>query len=241
MDPLKLLESIEEVLYRTALWVLLIPNTIITIVCRPYWIFSYVTEELEKEAGERFTDKVSPVLLWALVALSPYVLVLDFLAKLSDSRVAKEVEWKALTSAPWSTRLIVVAVVALAGPLAFAKRSLLDLKISANRDTLRGPFFIQCYCFTPAYVALLPAVYLTLRYDAVPEGASQVLFGASWLTFAVLLLNAETAVLSAHLGISRRQAVFKTFSYFLSVFIMLIVLEMFVITLRNGIGVWAGI
>src|ERR1044072_6265786 len=136
MDPLRLLESIEEFLYRTAIWVLLLPRTVLRVVIGPGRIFSYVRAELAKTTDERFKDLLSPVLFWALAALIPHIMLLDLLAKLPDSRVAKEVEWQAFMAAPWSTRVALVAVVALAGPLAFARRSLRDQRIQVDRDTL---------------------------------------------------------------------------------------------------------
>jgi hypothetical protein len=238
MDALKLLESIEEFLYRTALWVLLIPRTIMMVVRRPNRIYPYVAGELAKKPEDRFKEFLSPVLLWTLTALVPHIMLLDLLATLPGSRVATESEWQAVVSAPWSTRLVIVAVVALAGPLAFARGSLLELKSAVDRDTLRQPFFVQCYCFTPAYIALLPIVYFQLRYDAVPAGAPRFVVTAAWLVFAGWLVIAETAVLTAQLGVSRRSAVIKTCRYLGSALLLLFILELFVITLYNGVAVW---
>ena len=88
MDILKLMESIEELLYRIALWIVLLPRTIWFILSRPNQVFPYVAAELEKEPGKRFEEFMSPVLFWVLAALVPHMMLLDLLAGLADSRVA---------------------------------------------------------------------------------------------------------------------------------------------------------
>src|ERR1044072_3770077 len=121
MDPLRLLESIEEFLYRTAIWVLLLPRTVLRVVIGPGRIFSYVRAELAKTTDERFKDLLSPVLFWSLAALIQHIMLLDLLAKLPDSRVAKEVEWQAFMAAPWCTRGAFVAGGGLGGARALRR------------------------------------------------------------------------------------------------------------------------
>lgn len=185
---MRIMESIEGLLYRIALWIVLLPKTLYFILATPNSIYPYVAAELEKEPDRRFENLISPVLFWVLAALVPYMLFLDLLAGLPDSRIAREAEWVKFMQAPWSTRLIVVSVVALAAPLEFAVRTLRDLSLPLNRNTLRLPFMVQCYCFTPAYIALLPVLYFTLRYDTVPPGADTwVAIGSVALVTAGLL------------------------------------------------------
>jgi hypothetical protein len=71
MDVLKVLESLEELLYRLALWVVLGPKTLFTVIWSPGSINRYVADQLAKNADERFTDRLSPVLFWVLTALIP--------------------------------------------------------------------------------------------------------------------------------------------------------------------------
>lgn len=238
MDFLKILDSIEEVLYRMALWIVLVPRTLWFILSRPGQIFSYIESELDKEPDKRFEEYISPVLLWVLVALVPHMMLLDLLANLPDSRVASESLWIEFMNAPWSTRLLVVSVVALAGPLGFSVRSLRRLSIPLNRNTLRLPFMIHCYCFTPAYVALLPIVYFALRHDSIGPGAGMWIASAAWLMTTGWLVIAESSVLASHLAISRIQAVGKVAVYLAYVVLLLFLLELAVLTIFHGVAIW---
>src|SRR5579864_6553655 len=105
MDVLKLLESLEEFLYRLALWVILGPKTLFFIFRSPAAINRYVTDELGKSVDERFKDLLSPVLFWVLAALMPYIMLIDFVATLPGSRVWGEMEWVAFMKAPFATRM----------------------------------------------------------------------------------------------------------------------------------------
>lgn len=238
MDVLKIIESIEELLYRIALWIVLFPRTLWFILSRPNQIYPYVAAELEKEPDKRFEEFMSPVLFWVFAALIPHMMLLDLLAGLSDSRVASESLWVKFMHAPWSTRLTVVSVVALAAPLGFSVRALRDLSISLNRNTLRLPFMIQCYCFTPAYIALLPVVYFALRYDAIPPGVDTWIATGSWALIVGWLVVSESLVLAKQHSISRIRAVTRAASYLAYVILLLFVLEIAVITVFQGLAVW---
>jgi hypothetical protein len=238
MDALKIIESIEELLYRIALWIVLLPRTLWFIVSRPHQIYPYVAAELEKEPEKRFEAYLSPVLLWVLAALIPHMMLLDLLAGLSESRVASESLWVAFMHAPWSTRLLVVSVLALSVPLAFSVQSLRSLSRPVNRTTLRLPFLVHCYCVTPAYIGLLPVVYFALRYDVVPAGVDTWIAGGSWTLIVIWLVVAESLVLARHHSISPIRAVTRAASYLVFAVVLLIALEIVVITLFQGAAVW---
>jgi len=238
MDVLKLIESVEELLYRIALWIVLLPRTLFFVVLKPNQIYPYVAAELEKEPERRFEEFMSPVLFWVLAALIPYMMFLDLLAELPGSRVASEALWVRFMHAPWSTRLTAVSVVALAGPLGFSIRTLRDLSIPVNRNSLRLPFMVQCYCFTPAYIAMLPLLYFALRYDSVPAGVDTWIAMGSWALVVGWLVVSESLILARQHSISRVHALGKTASYSLTVFMLLLVLEFAAITLIQGIAAW---
>ena len=238
MDILKIIEAIEELLYRISLWIVLLPRTLWFILSRPNQIYPYVAGELEKESDKQFEEFMSPVLFWVLAALIPHMMLLDLLAGLSDSRVASESLWTTFMHAPWSTRLTVVSVIALAAPLGFSVRTLRDLSIPLNRNTLRLPFMIQCYCFTPVYIALLPVLYFTLRYDALRSGVDTFIATSSWVLTVGWLVVCESLVIARQQSISRINAGVRAAGYLVYVLFLLIVLEFAAITAFHGIAVW---
>jgi hypothetical protein len=238
MDILKLLESFEELLYRLALWVVLGPKTLYFVFRSPTLINRYVSEQLEKSPDDRFKEMLSPVLFWILIALVPHLMLIDFLATLPGSRVSTELEWVAFMKAPWVTRLTLVSIVALAGPLAISSRVLGQLGKPVDRETLRAPFFVQCYSLTPVYIFLLPFVFFSLRYEDIPDGAATYISGTACVAAVSWFFVAESAVLSQQLSVSRLKAVIKAGGYALVVYIALFVLEVAVMTVFNGLSVW---
>jgi hypothetical protein len=239
VDVFKIIESIEEVLYRIALWIVLLPKTLWFVLTRSDAINDYVASELQKEPEMRFRELMPPVLFWVLVALVPHMMLLDALAEVPDSRVASESLWIAFMHAPWGTRLIVVSTVALAGPLGFAVRSLRNLSVPVDRNSLRLPFSVQCYCFTPAYLALLPVLYFALRYDTVPSGSAKWALTAAGLLIIGWLLRVEGLVLSQQHSVSVMRAVGSAALYLTFVLLLLLLLEITVITIFHGFIVWA--
>ena len=238
MDILKLMESIEELLYRIALWIVLLPRTIWFILSRPNQVYPYVAAELEKEPDKRFEEFMSPVLFWVLAALVPHMMLLDLLAGFADSRVASESLWIEFMHAPWATRLMIVSIMGLAGPLGFSLRALRSRSTPVNRNTLRLPFMVHCYCFTPAYIALLPIVYFALRYDFVPAGTATWIVSTSWVLIVGWLVLVESLVLARQHSISRIHAVARVASYLAYVVFLLIILEIIVITVFHGLAAW---
>ena len=79
MDLIKLIESFEELLYRLALWAILIPKTLYFSLRSPGLISRYVSDEFGKSAEDRFKDMLPPVLFWGLVGVAPHLMMIDLL------------------------------------------------------------------------------------------------------------------------------------------------------------------
>src|SRR5262247_4893054 len=73
MEPQKLLKTLEGAVFEMALWVLLLPKTLLRVLRRPVWVLDYTTAEMAKPESERFDDYLSPVSFWLLVAVGPYL------------------------------------------------------------------------------------------------------------------------------------------------------------------------
>jgi hypothetical protein len=239
MGPLKVLQSIEELIFQIATWIVLLPKTFLRVLKRPQWAAEYVSEELHKDAAERFSSQMSPVLFWVLIGLVPHMLTIDLLGSMSESRIAREREWIRFLTSSWEARLLVISVFALSGPLAFSTAIARDRKESVSRDSLRSPFYAQCYAFAPAYLFLVPAVTFTLRYDQdVPGGVVGVGYAASWLAAAIWILFSETKILSVELHTARSAAFRATLRYLGRTLWFLLLLELLVITAFQGLAVW---
>src|SRR5271169_3779062 len=73
IDLTKIIEGIEDLAYNLLIWILLIPKTLAKIVFHPAWAPGYVSEKLKEDAGGKFDDYLSPVLLILLCSLIPFV------------------------------------------------------------------------------------------------------------------------------------------------------------------------
>jgi hypothetical protein len=239
MGPLKLLQSVEELIFQIATWLVLLPKTFLRVLTRPRWVPEYIDEELHKDAVERFGSQMSPVLFWVIVGLLPHMLTIDLLGSMSGSRVASEREWIRFLASSWEARLMAISIFAFSGPLAFATAIARDRKETVSRDSLRSPFYAQCYAFAPAYLFVVPAVAITLRYaDDIPGGAVGIWNGASWLAAAIWILFCETSILSVELRTTRSSAFVTTLRYLGRTFWFLLVLEVLVISALQGLAVW---
>jgi hypothetical protein len=239
MDLLKILQSVEEVIYEVALWTVFIPKTFFKVVFYPRWCRSYVIAEFEKDSKQRFEAYMSPVLFWAMTAIVPYLFVVDYLRLVKESRVAREVEWSQFLGFPWGTRLLVVAMFALGGPLGFSLLIQKAKRTPITRESLRLAFYTQCFIFTPATLFLLPFVVVTLRFnDDVPGGWIETVFVLSFLLFVCWLLYAEVCLIRAELDVGWLQAVIRFTAYSIVSYCLTFFLELVAITLTQGLRTW---
>jgi hypothetical protein len=238
MNVLRILQSVEELIYQLALWVLLVPRTLWQVLRKPWWAPSYVAAELAKDSSARFAQYMSPVLFWVVLGIVPHLMVIDLLASIPESRVATEAGWASFYKNSWENRLLTVALFALAGPLAFALRIQRARRASTDRDALRPVFYAQCYCFGPAYFLLLPVVANTLLFKSIPSGTPTVLDALSWAAFAAWILFAESAIIASELGVKRRLGVVLTLRFMFTVWWLTFVLELVGITALEGLRVW---
>ena len=73
MDFMKLLKSIEELLYELISWFVFYPLTFWRIVVRPIAMLSYAQKELTERQDEQFDDAVSPPILLVLTLVMLHI------------------------------------------------------------------------------------------------------------------------------------------------------------------------
>src|SRR5437016_3572875 len=109
MNILKILQSLEELLYELALWVILLPKTFFKVLFQPQWTYTYLISEWEKEPGDRYEHYMSPIFFWVIIAVSPYLMFFNSFA-------SKDV----IHNLSVETRFLVVASILLGWPLGVA-------------------------------------------------------------------------------------------------------------------------
>ncbi len=152
MDFLKLIQSLQDLIFEIVVWALLIPKTIFRAIFRPAWMVQYVNQEFEKPADEQFDEYMPPGLFFLAIAVIPSALFLwmqNMNFNLIDS-LSQLNEEKLLTSA--FTTLISILIY-----LVWIKWL---SKHPVKRSGLKRLFMIQCYLVTPPQLIYLVLVLL---------------------------------------------------------------------------------
>lgn len=195
MDFLKLLRSLEEFLYELCTWFLFFPRTLYRVVAHPRRMAQYVDTELKEKLERQFDDAISPpmfLMLAVLVAhgvelmLHQQVVGTGALSRQVFGNEESLLLYRSITFAIW--------------PLVTTTHLLRRKHVPMTRESLRRPFFMQCYLTAPFAVALstsmvfvrLPGQLSTtlgitvgmiaaLWYAVVQAGWLKVALQRSWL------------------------------------------------------------
>ena len=134
MDFVKILRAFEEFLYEVLTWLLFYPRTLWRVTRRP---------EQHDKAEKQYDDAISPPLFLILTVLIAHLL------ELSVHQNATFREGFRSMFQTDQTFLLLRCVVYGLYPLVFAGAVLRRLNVPLDRDSLRAPFFAQCYLTAP--------------------------------------------------------------------------------------------
>lgn len=198
MDFLKILRSLEELVYEILTWLLLYPRTLWRAVRDPLSMLERTTRELGKPPDSRFTDQVSPILFLLLSLLLSQAVGLAL-------RVPPTVDERMRASPIFGSAqnlLLLRALLFASYPLTVAQGILRRQRVHVDRESLRAPFFAHCYVATPFVLAESIALSSARR----PELAGTVV--AVLLSCGALLwyVGSLTRVVERQLAVSRARA-----------------------------------
>ena len=178
MDFIKLIRSLEELLYEVVTWLVFYPRTMWRILAHPAATTRYSEDEQGDAPAEQYTDTLSPPLLLMLTILIAHGFELGMGAKMPETKTAVA---KALFGSEQNL-LMLRALLFSIFPLVAATTLLGRRKLVLDRTALRGPFFSQCYLAAPfALVASVAAATTGLAWPwAGPTAAGLALAGLGW-------------------------------------------------------------
>lgn len=139
---MKLLKSLEELLYELVSWLVFYPLTMWRTVVRPLHMMRYADTELADRPEDQYEDTLSPP-LFLLITL----LLSQGFSSLMPSVYDPSIAAKQLGSG--SNLLLARGVIFGIYPLCMAVTLLRWKSIRITRDSLRPPFFSQCYVTAP--------------------------------------------------------------------------------------------
>ena len=171
MDFLKVIRSLEELLYEVMTWLVFYPRTMWRIVAHPAATTRYSEDEETQAAAEQYTDTLSPPLLLMLTILIAHGFELGIGAKMLEAKTAVG---KALFGSAQNL-LMLRALRSASSPWSPPRPSSGGDGLALDRKTLRGPFFSQCYLTAPLALVLSAGLVLVRTPPARREAAGRLL------------------------------------------------------------------
>jgi hypothetical protein len=160
MDFMKLFKSLEELLYEIIVMLVFFPKTLWLTFRYPQRMMDYADTELGDVQSEQYNDTLSPpVFLMMCVAIS-------YLAERAMPGPNTLSALPAFLQNPENLLAMRVLVFSLF-PLMMSLRLLHGLKAPLDRDTLRAPFFAQCFIAAPT--AMMFGFSQSIRHVATPH------------------------------------------------------------------------
>lgn len=173
MDFMRLLQSVEELLYE--LVTVFYPITMWRTLRHPEAMMRYADVELTDKATEQYADTLSPPL---------FLLITLLLAHLLELRLPVQKGLPALPSllASDSNLLLFRAVVFSIFPLLMAMKLLRYKGTRPDRNTLKPPFYSQCYVAAP-FALVLSLAGQVQRFEhalAIAAGLALLAVAVAW-------------------------------------------------------------
>lgn len=185
MDFLKLLRSLEEFLYELCTWFLFFPRTLYRVIVYPRRMAQYVNTELTQKLDKQFDDAISPPMFLMLA-----VLVAHGVELLMHQQVTGTGQLSRTVFGNEESLLLYRSITFAVWPLISSVHLLRRKKVAMTRESLRRPFFMQCYLTAPFAVALSTSMVFVApsgravhpdRHCGVGAVAALVCRGAGWL------------------------------------------------------------
>lgn len=177
MDFLKILLSLEELLYQAMTWLLFYPKTMWRVIRQPMEMLRYSYRELRDDPDQQYIDTISPPLfLMITIMLSHFIAISQHHVLGPSSAIGREI------ATSEQNLLIVRSMMFAIYPLMFASARLKREGVHVNRESLRGPFFAQCYIAAPAALLMGIAAILARAHPLSLQllGLALSLTSAGW-------------------------------------------------------------
>lgn len=171
---MRLLKSIEELLYELATWVLFYPLTIARIVRRPISMMAYAERELGDDVEEQYADALSPPICLLITLFLLHVV--ELIAPRDGTSLPGVLSNE-------NNLLAFRAVLFSIFPLLLALVHLKQRGLKLTRSSLRPSFYAQCYVAIPFIVAVSLGLSIASRGVVVP---GLVLLGAGYIWYVTV-------------------------------------------------------
>lgn len=181
MDFIGIIRSLEELLYEVMGWLIFYPRTLWRILVRPDAATRYSEDEQDDSPTDRYADSLSPPLLLMITLAITHVLGISVGM---EAPQASGNLGAAVVKSPQNL-LVMRAMIFAIIPLVIAGLSLNKRGIGIDRQTLRMPFYSQCFLLTPFALMLQGALLLPrLPGPGQPAAVMLALAALAWFLWA---------------------------------------------------------
>ena len=197
MDFMKLLRSFEEFLFEATSWLVFYPLTLWRVLVRPLETMAYSDAEQADDETGRYDDAVTPplFLLITVVLMNGVALVAHLPGPPGTGALQH-----AIFASPQNAALFRALVFSLI-PLVAAVTLLRRQGIRLSRESLRPPFYAQCYLAAPCAVIVIGGGIIFQRHDiSNVYGLLLMLAGVAWF------LTAQTRWFASRLAVGPLRA-----------------------------------
>ena len=195
MDFMKLLKSLEEVLYELISWVIFYPLTLWRIIRRPMATLAYAERELQQDDAKQYDDAVSPPIL-LLISLGMLHVTENLIVPASAPAMGGLL-------ADDRNLLAFRAVLFSFFPFVFGLIQLKTRGARITRATFKPVFYSQCYAAVPFVISISLGVSLAAYHSQTALGAiaATIILGAGLCWYATTA--SRWLALGAHIPLVR--------------------------------------
>lgn len=194
---MKILRSFEEFLFEATSWLAFYPLTLWRVVTRPLTWMDYSDAEQSDEGEGRYDRALSPPLLLLIT-----VVLLNLIGTATHSAPPAEASLllHAVNRTPENQALFRALIFSLL-PLLAAVIMLRGQQRPLSRETLRAPFYAQCYLAAPCAMIVNAGIFIFANDDISNAlGVAVIVGGAAWF------LTAQTRWFAARLKLRTPKA-----------------------------------
>lgn len=157
----QLLKSLDELLYEVMSWLIFYPVTLWRALTRPVRMMDYSDHELGQAEAEQYVDTLRPPLFLLVSLLLAHAL--ELLVVGDSPLIASHQRLAALVDDDTSLLLMRLVVFSVF-PLVFATEMVRAQHRGLTRDTLRRPFYAQCYAAAP-FALMMSVAGILIQID----------------------------------------------------------------------------
>ena len=190
MDFLKLIQSLDELLYEIMSWLIFYPVTLWRTLTKPLTMMTYSEAELGDPAERQYTDTLSPPLFLLLTVALTHAAELSLVGQ--DQLVIDRTGLGAFVSDDSSLILARVAFFSIF-PLIMAARMVRARHVKLDRVPLKPPFYSQCYVTAP-FAMMTSGASILMRMGSIEWEVA----GLALLVFALLWFGTLQILWFAH-------------------------------------------